>query len=149
MNGFEKDLQFGTYYEREALKLFEYDKYEMSKGCFKYYDIKLFKDDKVTFVEVKSDRMATKTGNLCIEYECNKKPSGISVTTADVCVYFIIHERKEIEKELKVEIYIIPTDKLKQISKKCKSVKGGDGYKSKLYLVNKELVIDYLFLDNL
>jgi len=33
-------------------------------------------------VEVKHDSMAASTGNLAVEFECNGKPSGISITGA-------------------------------------------------------------------
>ena len=38
----------------------------------------IFKDGKL--IEVKSDRLAHKTGNVYIEYECRGKPSGIATT---------------------------------------------------------------------
>ena len=33
-------------------------------------------------VEVKHDSMASSTGNLAVEFECNGKPSGIAITEA-------------------------------------------------------------------
>jgi hypothetical protein len=38
-------------------------------------------------IEVKTDFIAHRTGNLAIEYECRGKPSGISVTDADYYAY--------------------------------------------------------------
>lgn len=54
------------------------------------YDIELIKADwtRVTF-EIKYDRLATKTGNVAFEIECNGKPSGIMTTKADYIVYLI------------------------------------------------------------
>ncbi len=40
-------------------------------------------------VEVKTDRMTHKTGNVFIEYESRGKPSGIATTDADYWVYKI------------------------------------------------------------
>lgn len=49
-----------------------------------------FKHNGVMY-EVKSDRRAYKTGNLVIEYEHTGVPSGISITKADVWMYFVIN----------------------------------------------------------
>lgn len=40
-------------------------------------------------IEVKTDFIAHRTGNLAIEYECRGKPSGIAVTEADYYAYII------------------------------------------------------------
>jgi hypothetical protein len=56
------------------------------QGKFSAYDICA---DGI-YYEVKSDRKAHATNNICIEYECSQKPSGINVTQADFYVYFII-----------------------------------------------------------
>jgi len=89
------------------------------------------KDDIETKIEVKSDRMAKKTGNIYIEYECNKKLSGISTSKSDIYVYYIINNDKD------YNMYIIPTLELKEmIDAKAyfKTVKGGDKWASRGYL---------------
>ena len=35
------------------------------------------------FIETKTDYRASETGNFYIEYECNGRPSGIAITTAE------------------------------------------------------------------
>jgi len=99
----------------------------------------------ITKIEVKSDRQAGRTGNLCIEYECNGKPSGITSTEADYYMYFIVYAKeKDAEGLPREECYNIPVDELKQIVKSCKKVRGGDGDRSLMYLLNKSLVQQYL-----
>ena len=49
-----------------------------------------FKHNSVAY-EVKSDRRAYKTGNLVFEYEHSDVPSGISITKADIWMYFVIN----------------------------------------------------------
>jgi len=42
-------------------------------------------------IEVKTDRVSAKTGNLFIEFESNNIPSGISVIESNFYVYYIIN----------------------------------------------------------
>ena len=113
----------------------------------KKYDIKLYrKTKKPLYLEVKTDRLINKTGNICIEYEYNNNPSGINSTKSK---YFLI---VEIINDNKYNMYKIPTLKIKEaindntITKK--TICGGDGYKSKLYLFKKEIFLKYLKVIN-
>lgn len=133
---FKKDLEFGNEYEKKALEYFKYVKYKIKEGYFKPYDIKLkLETGKYERIEVKCDRLASKTGNIVIEYECNKKPSGLSTTEADKWIYFIHNTNK---------VFIIPTDELRNIVKNCKSVNGGDNKLSKMYLLSMSLLTKFL-----
>lgn len=132
-NKFNEQLSQGQKYERLCLEYLEYDAVEHMSGYFKEYDLVIKKEGKGTKIEVKSDRQASRTGNLAIEYECNNKPSGITSTEADFWIYFIVHPDRD-------ECYIIPTEKLREIVKTCPKVRGGDGMRSKMFLVNKERV---------
>ena len=107
------------------------------KGYFKEYDLIITKDNNETRIEVKSDRHASKTGNLAIEYECNNKPSGITSTEADYYIYFIVHPDRD-------ETYKIPIDDLKNLVKDCRKVSGGDGNRSKMYLLHRTKIQNYL-----
>lgn len=127
-NKFKKDLAQGKKYELESLNYLDYDTYEMKEGYFKEYDLIITKDNVDTKIEVKSDRQASFTGNMAIEYECNNKPSGLTSTTADYWLYFVVHKDKD-------ECYKIPTDELKELVKDCRKVRGGDDYKSRMYLL--------------
>ena len=137
MNKFSNQLSQGQKYERICLNYLEYDTVEHMKGYFKEYDLIITKDNKKTKIEVKSDRQASRTGNLCIEYEGNKKPSGISATEADFWVYFIVHPDRD-------ECYKIPIDDLKELVKSCRKVSGGDGGRSRLYLLHRTKIQNYL-----
>ncbi len=134
---FQQQLKQGHKYELEALKYLDYDRYEHDTKYRKEYDLIIYKDGVPIKIEVKSDRQASKTGNLAIEYECSRQPSGLSVTEADYWIYFIVFEDYE-------ECYSIPIDDLKTIVKSCNKVSGGDGMRSRLYLLNKNRIKKYL-----
>lgn len=137
MNKFQKDLKQGKKYEKIALNYLEYDTVEHIEGNFKEYDFIITIQDEKYKIEVKSDRQASSTGNLAIEYECNNKLSGISTSLADFWIYFIVYPDRD-------ECYKIPTNELKEIIKNCKSVIGGDNNLSKMYLINKLKLKQYL-----
>lgn len=84
-------------------------------------------------IEVKTDKIWHKTGNVAIEYMCSGKPSGIAVSKAPF--YAII---LAIEEEIH-NIVIIHTTKLKDIARKLKNegktTFGGDNNASKMVLV--------------
>jgi len=138
--GFASDLKMGNEYEQKYLTMIDYDSYEISKGCFKPYDIKVMNGDITTTYEIKADRMTARTGNVVIEYKCNGKPSGITSSEADYWVYFIVGTEEYIK---------IPTNVVRQfiLEKKYKnSISGGDGYRSHMYLFPKNVFEDYLIL---
>ena len=136
-NKFEKNLKQGHAYEKKALDYLEYDTVEHDTSYRKEYDLEITKDGIKTKIEVKSDRQASVTNNLAIEYECNNRHSGIACSTADFWMYFIVFPDRD-------ECYNIPIDDLKNIVKKCRQVTGGDGMRSRMYLVRKSLVKKYL-----
>jgi hypothetical protein len=135
--GFTDDLQFGSKYEREF-----FDSLTNARritGKFKPYDII---DSNGIKYEVKSDRLASKTGNICIEYMCNQVPSGISSTEADFYIYFVVTQHG-------YRLYKIPTDDIRDMIEKQvfhKSMSGGDGWRSKFYLFREECFQKYLVL---
>ena len=141
MNKFLEDLSFGNTYEKEYINIVKPTNFKIIEGKFKEYDIEIIKDDIPTYYEIKSDRLTNKTGNICIEYECNKIPSGIATTTADYYIYF------EIIDDTNYIMYEIPVHKLKKyirLNKYHKVVNGGDGYRAKLYLFNKDIFKKYI-----
>ena len=130
MSNFREDLHFGEKYQRRLLELLDWEQSEMSQGRFKGYDCWVI--DKTTgqkvFFEVKADRMAQRTGNVAIEFQCAEKPSGITATEADYWAYFI-HGTKE--------WYKIPTAEIRQRiadGAYTREVKGGDGWRTRMYL---------------
>lgn len=138
MNKFKKNLLQGQIYEKKCLDYLDYDNVEYPpEGKFKDYDLTIIKDNIRTTIEVKSDRQASITNNLCIECECSNKPSGISATKADFWIYFIVFPTYD-------ECYKIPTNELKELVKGTKKVIGGDNRLTKVYLLNKHKLQNYL-----
>jgi len=133
-NNFKDDLRLGQKYELEFIKYINYEKYSISEGVFKPYDILFESGHKTLKVEVKTDRLASKTDNICIEYECSKIKSGISTTESDYYAYFILHSNGK-----NYDLYYIPTKQIKENIKMKKykfTVNGGDNKSSKMYLFN-------------
>lgn len=85
-------------------------------------------------IEVKSERgMWMKTGNIAIEFESYGKPSGIAATEADYWFHNLC-----VEDEVFATL-VFKTDNLKKIIEQLdyvKTVKGGDNWASKMYLLN-------------
>jgi hypothetical protein len=134
---FKHQLARGHFYEKRSLLYLDYDDHKIIQGYHKEYDLEIIKDGKKITIEVKSDRQASWTGNLAIEYECKDKPSGITSSTADYWIYFIVFEDYE-------EVYKISLEKLRKIAKTCKKVIGGDNNASKMFLIPKVKLCNYL-----
>ena len=132
MGNWTADLALGTSGEELAISLYVFaDMVKCPKKRFKEWDFGLKnhkEDEEYTYFECKNDRRAKDTGNLAIEYECSKKPSGISTTKADFYVYFIEGTRTW---------YEIPTDDIRTLineKKYTRNIAGGDGWKTRMYL---------------
>jgi hypothetical protein len=122
---FKKTLAFGNSYEEELKSLIPHQECIQSiKGEF---DLIL---DGIKY-EVKADRFMFKTDNVLIEYESNKKASGISITEADYYAIF------EIDGD-KYELYLIPVLEIKQLIKE-------KFYKKKISCGYNKLSQCYLF----
>lgn len=139
MKNFINDLSFGKKYENILASYLQpfYTNINKIDGKFKEYD--MICDDKIKY-EVKSDRLSIKTGNLAIEYMCNNKESGITSTQSDYYGYFIIKNSDE------YDLYIIPTEYIKNKIKNKeykRTVKGGDGWRSHMYLFDLSIFKDY------
>jgi len=130
---FQTDLIFGMKYEQVALNyLLPFDSYKISDCNFKKYDIKTYNIDENKYIkyEVKSDKIAYKTGNICIETKCRGKLSGINCTTAKYYIYFVMH------KNLKnYDVYRIKTKKLKKLCENKTTFYGGDSGASEFHLL--------------
>ena len=82
--------------------------------------------------ELKTDRLACKTGNVFVEFESRKKESGIKTSKADIWIFKIVDKS---DKHLfSIEI---PLDRLrnKVYNSTYRIVRGGDNLTSKGYLV--------------
>lgn len=131
--GFLKDKAYGEMAEHavaEGLKVVGLAEVQFIKNnkCDLEYNIKF---------EVKRDGMAKKTGNVAVEFECNGKPSCLSVTEAQIWIY-----------QIGEDFWWVPTDDLKAYLNdetiKHKIVMGGDGNRSKLLLIPFYDFISYL-----
>jgi hypothetical protein len=138
LTNFVGDLAMGNKYEKIFMTYLSKTSKWMNQmqGKFSAYDICA---DGI-YYEVKSDRKAHATNNICIEYECSQKPSGINVTQADFYVYFIINPDDS------HHVYKIPVADIKKMiedKKYSKDVKGGDGWRSAMYLFDISLFSEY------
>jgi len=127
---FNSDLSFGRKYEQLATTFLpngEMLEEYAPKGVFKGWD---FRTNKFTY-EVKADRLAHKYGmnTMFIEYECSGIPSGISSTEADYWFYFMVRPNGTSRR------FLIPTRELKEACANSPSKSGGDGWRSKGYIV--------------
>jgi hypothetical protein len=85
-------------------------------------------------IEVKSERdVWQRTGNIAIEYESYGKPSGIAATESDYWFHNLC-----IGDDIFATL-VFETDSLRRIIDNLdykRTVKGGDNYASKMYLLN-------------
>ena len=82
--------------------------------------------------ELKTDRLACKTGNVFVEFESRKKESGIKTSKADIWIFKIVDKS---DKHLfSIEI---PLDRLREkvYNSTYRIVAGGDNLTSKGYLI--------------
>ena len=131
------DLKLGNEYQRKFISLITYDSISVPPGKFKDYDIAVMRGAERTLYEIKADRKALTTGNIVIEFMCNNQRSGISTTVADFWVYFVVGSGM---------FYLIPTDDIKQAideNKYTKIIKGGDGWRSQMYVFPAQVFQDY------
>ena len=113
-NKFDIDLQYGQVREQELANILQNEK-----------------------IEVKTERDKWKeTGNICIEFRCRDKESGIAVTQAKWWAHVLA------DGDETVCMLLFPTDKLKKIARKAvvdgKVVYGGDDNVSKMVLLPRK-----------
>ena len=103
---FTKDLSYGKKHEKLVMKSMEN-------------------------FELKTDRMAHKTGNIYVEFQSRNKDSGIKVSKADTWIFKIVSG-----KDTHLFSIQIPLTRLKKlVSKDYRVVPGGDNLTSRGYLV--------------
>lgn len=103
---FEKDLSYGKKHEKMVMKSLE--KYEL-----------------------KTDRMAHKTGNVYVEFQSRGKDSGIRTSKSDTWIFKIVSTGDRHMFSIH-----IPLSRLKKlVSKDYRVVPGGDNLTSRGYLV--------------
>jgi hypothetical protein len=140
---FQSDLLLAKKYELLLLDYLpkeEYTEIELAPNKrFSDWDVKLKNGALEATYEVKADRLAHKTANLCIEHSCSGQPSGISTTKADYYAYFVINGSGQ-------DLYLIPVTRIKELIAQggYKKMKGGDSYRSEFYLIPKAVFAEYL-----
>jgi len=133
---FEEDLELGKKYELEFIKFKGFKEFKVMQGEFLDYDIIA---DNIKY-EIKTDLKSQYTSNICIEFECNDKMSGINTSKSDYYGYFVLYENDE------YDLYEIPTKKIKKYIRKNKYKKikfGGDNGRSKFYLFDRSIFKKY------
>jgi hypothetical protein len=88
----------------------------------------VFRDMKIERIELKSESYQwEQTGNICIEYRQDGRPSGISTTEAGMWVH-------ELKRDGKTLVYLMfPIDRLKELCReaikagRCRKKAGDDG----------------------
>lgn len=137
---FFADLEFGNEWESKLLHYVEHDSARFSPPLCKGWDVATTYQDHTVRWEVKSDRMACRTGNVAIETRCNGLPSGISSTEADYYAYFVLQPASE------ASLYMIPTEHLRtMVTKNYRMVRGGDRCASEMVLVPITDLYEFLF----
>ncbi len=86
-------------------------------------------------IDLKTDRLCQKTGNVFIETQSRGKDSGILTTTADYWAFCLWKENRG----LKDQTYtLVSTKILKKLMTKYPKKAGGDNYTSKGHIMPKE-----------
>ncbi len=129
---FHRDLALGKIVEKQVLDILKKDFKDayIVEGYCKEWDI--FIPSMGIGVEVKSDKMSQKTGNIVIEKSFNGKPSALSTTKASKWVF---HTGKKI-------IFTTP-NKLMDLAKTQKLVTftaKGDTKPKEAYLIKQHLI---------
>ena len=137
MNKFYNCLKDAKKYEVETLKYLDFDEYEFNDD--NRFDIKIIKDNITKLIEVKKEILASKTGNIAIEYFCRGKASGIDVTEAEDYYYYVVYPNK-------YRLFKIPVPELKNMIKNKLYVRqciGGDDMASKMFLISIKSIEKY------
>lgn len=87
-------------------------------------------------IEVKTDAMVSKTGNVAIEYWCRGKPSGVTVTESEWWATILSGDKYQGEV-----IVLVRTKRLLEMLKGARSVKGGDNGVARMHLLPVERLV--------
>lgn len=122
---FQRDLSFGQEYEEIAKKLLGQEITATAPArAFSAWDFQTRQGS----YEVKADRRAHSTGNFFIEFSCGGRDSGVAVTEATNWILFVV-------KPTGYDWYWIPVPELKHLCRDAREVSGGDGMRSRGYLL--------------
>ena len=103
---YQKDLKEAVVVQKEAADHIKRHFTNVTKIDYdnptKDYDISCEVAGKLQTFEVKNELMVEKTGNIAIEFQCRRKKSGLSITTADFWV-----------EKIRGEFFLIRTEDLR------------------------------------
>jgi hypothetical protein len=139
---FRKDLPVAKRTEKQVSDYLVSRGYGLIDECNNSdYDIRMQRPSgEILTIEVKEDFMCKKTSNVAVEYYCRGKPSGISVSKADIYIY------KVHEPNGQKNMYAIKTSNLKKMVEDKlyhREVSGGDkGSDSRNYLFKLNVIKD-------
>ncbi len=127
---FYRDLKSGKEVEYKHLEIIrkKFPLAHVVEGYCKEWDI--FIPEKNIGVEIKSDKMSQKTGNIVVEISFNGKPSALSTTKAKYWIF-----------DTDVEVITVETDELRKLVRKFKPTKfigKGDSVYKNAYLIKIE-----------
>jgi len=129
-------LEFGDKWQTNWLEQHGCKDVTVMEGNFSFYDA-IIEGERYEF---KAERVIEKYGNICIEYACSGKPSGISVTKAD---YYVI---MSIVDGVMKEWWKVPVSVIKEKIERReyhRDCKGGNGWNAQMYLFRKDIFSDY------
>jgi len=129
---FRLALEFGDKWQSTWLQQHGCDNATVMEGNFSFYDA-IIEGERYEF---KAERLIEKYGNICIEYACTGKPSGISVTAADYYVVMSIVDNK-INEWWKIPVSVIK-EKI-EAREYHRDTKGGNGHAAQMYLFRKDV----------
>jgi hypothetical protein len=132
---FRKCLAFGQAGEELVKKFFSgYDELiNAPNKKFSLWDFGLRYGTLTIYYEVKRDTFTARTGNICIEFESNGIPSGISLSEADFYIYLVEGEQNYYEIPVDVLLEMIEEKKYHKVQK------GGYKWLSHFYLFDRGL----------
>ena len=134
MDNFKRDLARGKLVEAKHLSIIQktYPDAHIIDGYCKEWDIYI---PSVGFgIEVKSDKMSQKTGNIVVEIEMGGKPSALSTTKAKYWIF-----------DTGLKSMTVKTDDLKLLVHQFetrKFVAPGDTKQKEVYLVKQKFIED-------
>lgn len=137
-NTFVEDLVLGESYERKTLDYLNYDCVVFSGGK-STYDFYTRRDHYITVYEVKSDHFAHRSSMLTIEFANGLKPSGISITEANIWVHWIVTPDNMTDR-----VFFIPTKVVKEFCEggylnkiKCGYMKRTEAYLLPVHFIDQ------------
>lgn len=139
---FKKDLELAKRFENITYDILNYKGYNpkwntaTTVSGMQPYDLICTMQNREVKIEVKTDTYTDiKSNNLCFEYECNYKPSGIATTQAEIYYYY---------SQTNLYIISVPTLKwyLKNNPTKYRTLYQDNIRNSSIHLINKDVIID-------